>query len=70
MMEIYLYCIMWRTVTPGAPYKELLSQLSLHSKQKYTHNTHKTAHIQTYIGNIIAKKTLIKLLPMKLVSIR
>ena len=31
----------------------------LHSKQKYTHNTHNTTYTQLYIGNIIAKISLL-----------
>ena len=34
-------------------------KIRVHTKQKYTYNTHKTTHIQLYIGNIIAKKSVI-----------
>ena len=36
--------------------KEGKSGVILHSKQKFTYNTHNTTHIKLYIGNIIAKK--------------
>ena len=45
-------------------HKPHMPNLIVHSKQRYTYNTHKTIHIQLYIGTIIA------LLPIKLVSIR